>query len=205
MRIVWRKKINSQAVNMQYGSSGCYRFNPLNPELNPICYLLALLAHHFLHVSRIRVKLLTLRLLMSYIYDISNLRVNSSLVLTCSWYEMCIKMNFFSNYPVTYFCFKYYVYLSKLYTLWWRRGLWGSWIAVPRILNLGTGWAWLVSFSSRSLARWEMSPVRPEYEAGGSQRQSGHFGEGKNVLPLAGIEPLLPFCPEDLHLSFPVS
>ena len=35
--------------------------NPLNPELNPICYLLALLgAHHFLHVSRIRVKYLTL-------------------------------------------------------------------------------------------------------------------------------------------------
>jgi len=36
--------------------------NPLKPELNPICYLLALLgAHHFLHVSRIRVKLLTFR------------------------------------------------------------------------------------------------------------------------------------------------
>jgi len=31
--------------------------NPLNAKLNPICYLLALLgAHHFLHVSRIRVK-----------------------------------------------------------------------------------------------------------------------------------------------------
>ena len=46
-----------------------YKFNPLNAELNPICYLLALLgAHHFLHVSRIRVKSLTLRLLMSYIY-----------------------------------------------------------------------------------------------------------------------------------------
>jgi hypothetical protein len=25
--------------------------NPLNPELNPICYLLALLAHQFLHVN----------------------------------------------------------------------------------------------------------------------------------------------------------
>ena len=36
--------------------------NTLKPELNPICYLLALLgAHHFLHVSRIRVQLLTLR------------------------------------------------------------------------------------------------------------------------------------------------
>ena len=44
--------------------------NPLNPELNPIYYLLALLgAHHFLHVSRITVKLLTLRLLMSYIWS----------------------------------------------------------------------------------------------------------------------------------------
>ena len=65
-------------------------FNPLKPQLNPICYLLALLAHHFLHVSRISVKSLTLRLLMSYTntnththkyiyiytYDISSLRVN---------------------------------------------------------------------------------------------------------------------------------
>jgi len=39
---------------------------PLNVELSPICSLLALLgAYHFLHVSRIRVKSLTLRLLMS--------------------------------------------------------------------------------------------------------------------------------------------
>jgi len=43
--------------------------NPLNPELNPICYLLTLLGvHHFLHVSKIRDKLLTFRRLMSYIY-----------------------------------------------------------------------------------------------------------------------------------------
>jgi len=35
-------------------------FNPLNIELNPICHLLALLgAHPILHVSRIRVKLIT--------------------------------------------------------------------------------------------------------------------------------------------------
>jgi hypothetical protein len=56
-------------------------FNPLSPELNPICYLLALLAHDFLHVSSVRVKSLTHRFLMSYIYiyiyiyDISHLRV----------------------------------------------------------------------------------------------------------------------------------
>jgi hypothetical protein len=30
--------------------------NPLNIELNHICPLLALLAHHILHVSRIRVE-----------------------------------------------------------------------------------------------------------------------------------------------------
>ena len=53
--------------------------NPLNPELNPICYLLALLgAHHFLHVSRIRVKLLTLRRLISYIYGAPILDVSRS-------------------------------------------------------------------------------------------------------------------------------
>jgi len=54
-------------------------FNPLNPELNPICYLLALLgAHHFLHVSRIRVNNLTLRLLWSYIYGAPILDVSRS-------------------------------------------------------------------------------------------------------------------------------
>jgi len=56
---------------LTYFQIDCTRcsINPLNAELNPICYLLALLGvHHFLHVSRIRVKSLTLRLLMSYIY-----------------------------------------------------------------------------------------------------------------------------------------
>ena len=54
-------------------------FNPEKPELNSICYLLALLgAHHFLHVSRIRVKSLTLRLLMPYIYGAPILDVSRS-------------------------------------------------------------------------------------------------------------------------------
>ena len=52
--------------------------NPLNLELNPICYLLALLAHHFLHVSRIRAKSLTIRLLMSYIHGAPILDVSRS-------------------------------------------------------------------------------------------------------------------------------
>jgi len=52
--------------------------NPLNPELNHICYLLALLAHHFLQLSRIRVKSLTLRLLMSYTHGAPILDVSRS-------------------------------------------------------------------------------------------------------------------------------
>ena len=56
-----------------------FDINPLNPELNSICYLLALLgAYQFLHVSRIRVKLLTFRLLMSYIYGAPILDVSRS-------------------------------------------------------------------------------------------------------------------------------
>ena len=51
----------------------------LNPELNPICYLLALLgAHLFLHVTKIRVKILTFRRLMSYIYGAPILDVSRS-------------------------------------------------------------------------------------------------------------------------------
>ena len=53
-------------------------FNTLKPELNPVCYLLALLAHHFLHVSRIRVKSLTFRRIMSYIYGAPILDVSRS-------------------------------------------------------------------------------------------------------------------------------
>ena len=57
----------------------CLVINPLNPELNPICYLLALLgAHYFLHVSRIRVKSLTFRLLISYTYGAPILDVSRS-------------------------------------------------------------------------------------------------------------------------------
>ena len=37
-----------------------FYFNPLNAELNPICHLLALVgAHQILHLSRVRVKLLS--------------------------------------------------------------------------------------------------------------------------------------------------
>jgi hypothetical protein len=43
-----------------------HHLNPLNAELNPICYLLALLgAHHFLHVSRIRVNAVSRQILLT--------------------------------------------------------------------------------------------------------------------------------------------
>ena len=78
IRYIWRDwggrwtcrnwQVLSDAIGTRIKQS--QQLNPLNPELNPICYLLALLgAHHFLHVSRIRVKSLTLRLLMSSIWS----------------------------------------------------------------------------------------------------------------------------------------
>ena len=70
---------NSQIRNFNTNRIRFMVINPLNPELNPICYLLALLgAHHFLRVSRIRVKLLTFRLLTSYIYGAPILDVSRS-------------------------------------------------------------------------------------------------------------------------------
>jgi len=66
----------------QHSHESYHYVNPLNPELNPICYLLALLAQHFLHVSRLRAKSLTIRLLMSYIYGAPILDVSRSYTTT---------------------------------------------------------------------------------------------------------------------------
>ena len=78
----WALDSNVQLITQltveRYGAV-CTVLNPLKPELNSICYLLALLgAPHFLHVGRIRVKLLTFRLLMSYIYGAPILDVSRS-------------------------------------------------------------------------------------------------------------------------------
>ena len=78
---IWRVQVNQDGLKV-YGTHQLLYYaddiNPLKPELNPICYLLALLAHHFLHVSRIRVKLLTFRRLMPYIYGAPILDVSRS-------------------------------------------------------------------------------------------------------------------------------
>jgi len=56
VRLVVESRIVSCSTPPQFTPFGVLDLNPLNPELNPICYLLALLgAHNFLHVSRIRV------------------------------------------------------------------------------------------------------------------------------------------------------
>jgi transposase len=44
-------------VHSNHSDLQAERVNPLSPELNPICYLLALLAYDILHVSRIRVNM----------------------------------------------------------------------------------------------------------------------------------------------------
>jgi len=55
--------------------------NTLNAELNPICHLLALLgAHHFLHVSRIRVKLCT-HFHINYFFYMPNIYILLHLVI----------------------------------------------------------------------------------------------------------------------------
>ena len=78
-RCFWQKLTIIHCIRFLSAPSHSDDINPLNAELNPICYLLALLgAHHFLHVNRIRVKSLTRRLLKSYIYGAPILEVSRS-------------------------------------------------------------------------------------------------------------------------------
>jgi len=48
-----KQLFRQQAAITHLSEATC--INPLNADLNPIRHLLALLAHHILHVSRIRV------------------------------------------------------------------------------------------------------------------------------------------------------
>jgi hypothetical protein len=66
---------------------------------------------------------------------------------------------------------------------------WGSGGTVPRILDLGTRWRWVVRFTPRPLYPRE-KPWHPlDRRLDVPQRRSGGGGEEKNSHPLPGLEP----------------
>jgi hypothetical protein len=67
---------------------------------------------------------------------------------------------------------------------------WGSGGIVPRIVDLGTRWRWVVSFTLRPLYPHGKSPWYPlDRRLGGSQSRSGRSGKEGNSKPLPGLEP----------------
>jgi hypothetical protein len=68
----------------------------------------------------------------------------------------------------------------------------GSGSTAPRILDLGTRWRWVVSFTHRSLYLQGKSPWYPlDRRLGGPQSRSGRGGEEKNSQCSPGLEPPL--------------
>jgi hypothetical protein len=60
----------------------------------------------------------------------------------------------------------------------------------PRILNLGTGWRWVVSFTPRPLyPRGKSSWYTLDRRLGGSRTRSGRGRKEKNSQPLPELEP----------------
>jgi hypothetical protein len=75
---------------------------------------------------------------------------------------------------------------------WERRhkGVLGSGGIAPRILDLGTRWRWMVSFTPRPLYSQGNSSWCPlDRGLGGFQSRSRGGGEEKNFQPLPGLEP----------------
>jgi hypothetical protein len=69
------------------------------------------------------------------------------------------------------------------------KGVLGSGGIAPRILDLGTRWRWVVSFTPRPLYPRGNSPAYPlDRRLGGPQSRCGR-GEEKNSQPLLGLEP----------------
>jgi hypothetical protein len=66
----------------------------------------------------------------------------------------------------------------------------GEWRLSSTIIDLGTGWRSVGRYMNLSLYPREKSHrYQLDKRLGGSQTQSGHCGEEKNLLPLLGIEP----------------
>jgi hypothetical protein len=60
----------------------------------------------------------------------------------------------------------------------------------PRILDIGTRWRWVVSFTPRLFYRQGKSPWYPlDRKLSGTQSRSGRGGEEKNSQLLPGLEP----------------
>jgi hypothetical protein len=63
-------------------------------------------------------------------------------------------------------------------------------VLAPRILNLGTRWKWVVSFTPWPLyLQWKRPWYPLDRRLGGSQIRSGRGGEEKNSQPLPVLEP----------------
>jgi hypothetical protein len=70
------------------------------------------------------------------------------------------------------------------------KAYWGSGRIAKHILDLGTVWRWVVSFTPRPLYPQEKIPWYPlDRRLGGLQSRSGLGDEEKNTQPSPGIEP----------------
>jgi hypothetical protein len=70
------------------------------------------------------------------------------------------------------------------------KAYWGSEGIATRILDPGTRWRWVVSFTPQQLYLQGKSPSYPlDRSLGGPHNQSGHSGEEKNSQPLPGLKP----------------
>jgi hypothetical protein len=70
------------------------------------------------------------------------------------------------------------------------KAYWASGVIDPRILDLGTRWKWMDSFTPWLLYPQRKSPWYPlDRRLGGSHSRSERGGEEKNSQPLSGFEP----------------
>jgi hypothetical protein len=73
-----------------------------------------------------------------------------------------------------------------------HKGVLGSGGIAPHILDLGTRWRWVFSFTPWLLYSQGKNPRYPlDRRLGGLQSQSGCNGKEKNSQPLLALEPLI--------------
>jgi hypothetical protein len=81
----------------------------------------------------------------------------------------------------------FFLFLTEQHAM---KAYWGNGSIVPLILDLGSRWRWVVSFTHQPLYSQGKSPRYPlDRRLGGCQSRSEHEGEEKPSQPLLGLKP----------------
>jgi hypothetical protein len=120
----------------------------------------------------------------------SEMRVFSLQASVLCWMQLCSSVTG-GNVNLPLCLTKYHVKKCIPSLINRHEDMWASGGTAPHILNLGTSWRWVVSFTPRPLYLRGKSPQYHLYRSSGGLQSLEAMAEKKLLIALSGLEPRL--------------